>query len=47
MGAYPLCLLLTYLEERTGVERKQEMKGGHIVLKNPMYKEFSTYEITW
>ena len=49
MGTHLLCLLPTQNKEGRdgkGMERKRKIKDGHIVVKNPLYQELPTHEIT-
>ena len=42
-----LCLLRNFIFEKDGkgMERKRNIKDGHIVVKNPLYQELPKYEI--
>ena len=46
MGTHLLCLLPAQNKERTEKEWKRKIKDGHIVVKNPLYQELPTHEIT-
>ena len=49
MGTHLLCLLPAQNKEGwdgKGMERKRKIKDGHIVVKNPLYQELPTHEIT-
>lgn len=46
---YPFAVLATYSflgKDGNGMERKWTIKDGHIVVKNPLYQELPTHEIT-
>ena len=48
MGTHLLCLLPTQNKgkDEKGMERKRKIKGGQIVVKNPLYQELPTHEVT-
>ena len=48
MGTHLLCLLPTQNKGKDGkgMEMKRKIKDGHIVVKNPLYQELPTHEIT-
>ena len=46
---YSFAVLAPYSKQRKdgkGMERKRKIKDGHIVVKNPLYQELPTHEIT-
>ena len=48
-NGYSFAVLATYSKQRKdgkGMERKRKIKDGHIVVKNPLYQELPTHEIT-
>ncbi len=48
MGTHLLCLLPTQNKGKDGkgMERKRKIKGGHIIVKNPLYQELPEHEVT-
>ena len=48
MGTHLLCLLPTQNKGKDGkgMERKRTIKDGQIVVKNPLYQELPTHEVT-
>ena len=49
MGTHLLCLLPTQNngKDGKGMERNGEIKDGQIVVKNPLYQELPTHEVTF
>ena len=49
MGTHLLCLLPTQNngKDGKGMERNREIKDGQIVVKNPLYQELPTHEVTF
>ncbi len=48
-NGYSFAVLAPYSKQRKdgkGMERKRKIKDGHIVVKNPLYQELPTHEIT-
>ena len=43
-----LCLLFSFIfgKDGKGMERKRTIKDGQIVVKNPLYQELPTHEVT-
>ena len=48
MGTHLLCLLPTQNKGKDGkgMEKKRTIKDGQIVVKNPLYQELPTHEVT-
>ena len=48
MGTHLLCLLPTQNKGKDGkgMEKKRKIKDGQIVVKNPLYQELPTHEVT-
>ena len=48
MGTHLLCLLPTQNKGKDGkgMERKRKIKGGHIIVKNPLYQELPEHQVT-
>ena len=48
-NGYPFAVLAPYPKQGKdgkGMERKREIKDGQIVVKNPLYQELPTHEVT-
>ena len=48
-NGYSFAVLAPYSKQRKdgkGMERKRKIKDGHIVVKNPLYQELPTHEVT-
>ena len=48
-NGYPFAVLAPYSKQGKdgkGMERKREIKDGQIVVKNPLYQELPTHEVT-
>ena len=48
-NGYSFAVLAPYSKQGKdgkGMERKRKLKDGHIVVKNPLYQELPTHEIT-
>ena len=41
-----ICCACSLLKTRKGRERKRKIKDGQIVVKNPLYQELPTHEVT-